>query len=196
MGTDSENKKQLEQIGQLLGLEMIEKNDQNFSGNSASFKVNDQQSLWVKLYGYRGKGHAQLSPLAEHRRGSDSPYFDSEKAYLSISFAENKAPEAIAKDVTRRLLKNPDAETARKYIEEKIGYFNDGKKNEAELKKELQKLGFDCRDSKSGYYNKNGLYIVARFENGSLYIERFSPSKDKGLEIMAAIIAANKGAKQ
>lgn len=164
MKTDSEYKKDIAAIEKLLGV----KAEERHSSNCATFRLNGEQELFIRLSGYRGKGFAQVLPLTEFRRCGIQASYSIEKAHISINFAEDKAPDAIVKDVTRRLLNAPAASEAQKYIKEVM---------ERHLKHE------------------GDLYITLQVNGDYVTVDRISLGKGKHLECIKALIEIHKGKK-
>lgn len=183
MKTDSEMKKELVKIGELLNLPIIGE----ITGACANYKLNDHQSLFVRLMGAgRGKGYASISPL-------DKRIYYTTRAGLSesIHFSEGKAPEAIAKDVTNRLIKKHMERLHENTIEE-VERINSHKKAETKLVDDLTALGFDKgyqSDTKMSF-SDHGLYIYVNAEDGRPHLDRISfPSgAESHVRILKAII--------
>lgn len=182
MKTDSEMKKELIKLSEILGLEITGE----ITGACATFKLNHHQNLFVRLVGAgRRKGYSSVSPTEK-----EIYYQTRHELSNSIHFAEGKAIEAIAKDIQRRLLK---PEINQKFLDDTIKEtlrVNKQKSAQSWLNGELEALGFYGQTETLKYYNEYGVYINMRTENGNPYLDRFTlPSgADNHLRIIKAII--------
>ena len=154
-----------------------------------TIKVNDYQSLSIRLSDWKGKGSARLFPPYFFR----DIYFDNDKSTLGIGFSPDKSAKDIARDIARRILSSPLATEQKEYIEATVKGHNEDLDNQKKLQEDLTAIGFEILDSGKAYYNHEGNYFIIRTEYGRPYFESFSPDSDQTLDIITAIMKTIKG---
>jgi hypothetical protein len=190
--TESEAQKQLDIIGEALGLKRVDRGER--LGYCASFHVSQDVELFVRLMGAGGrKGYASIDPSFKHK-GSEGPYFSLRQSSERIHFAEGKDPMKIAADIKRRLLAPAILDPVATYIVEVVKHHEAYKARTHQLADQVRAAGAEVDEKGKVYYNRGETYFSGSISGDSLYLERFSAKGDEAAKIIAAIIKINEEA--